>query len=129
MFIQTIGMMEQNFGIKYPIETTKLLFNMIMDEGWSEQRFVRTAKHFLKNQKYPNWTIADWFNYGIKVYPAMGVPIPDGSDIYIVDGEFNPNYDNDKIITKDGILVWKPADGQELPFVKIKKTNGRWIKI
>ena len=128
LFLKMIVMLEQNFGIQYPSGLVSMLREFIYNDGWSEERFVRTAKHFLKNQKYPNWTIADWFNYGIKVYPAMGVPMPEDVDVYIIGGEFNPNYENDRIISKTGILVWKPVDGQELPFVKIIKTKDGWIK-
>ena len=65
--IETI--IQVNFGKKYPKEKFALLWSLILEEGWTKLRLQETLKHFIKTHKYPNWTIADWFEFGIKLYP------------------------------------------------------------
>jgi len=62
-------LLEQNFGIDYPKEKFDMLFTMIKEEGWTEYRFMQTLKWFLKNKRYSSWTIADWFDFGVRLYP------------------------------------------------------------
>jgi hypothetical protein len=127
-FVKGSAMLQANYGVEYSKEKFAVLFNFFREDNWSEERFIRTSKYVMKHNPYPNWNVATWYEFNPKVFPAVGCVVPEGSEFYIVNGDFNDNYENDKIITKDGVLVWKPADGQELPFVKIKKLNGRWIK-
>jgi len=62
-------MLEANFGKDYSNEKMALLFDMIRDDAWTEERFSRTLKWFLKTKHFRDWTVADWFSYAIKVYP------------------------------------------------------------
>ena len=125
-FIKGSAILQASYGVEYSKEKFAVLFDFFKEDKWSEERFMRTLKYVLRHNVYPNWNIATWYAFNPKVYPAVGCPVPDGAEYYIVNGEFNDNYENDNIITKDGILVWKLADGQELPFVKLKKINGKF---
>ncbi len=58
-----------NYGIDYQPEKFSLLWEMIIEAKWSKERLNRTLKWFLKTKKYPNWTISDWFEYEIKLFP------------------------------------------------------------
>jgi len=68
-FLQVRAMLEANFGKDYSNEKMALLFDMIRDDAWTEERFSRTLKWFLKTKHFRDWTVADWFSYAIKVYP------------------------------------------------------------
>ena len=61
--------LKMNYGVDYPAEKFVMLWQMIAEEGWTTKRLQSTLKWFLKHKKYPNWTIADWFDYEVKVYP------------------------------------------------------------
>ena len=95
--------MQANYGTDYAPEKIALLFDMIRDEEWSEERFNRTFKWFLKNKPFPSWTIADWFSYGVKVYP---VEWTHGKSLSDYEGYELPG----------GVNVFKPKDGVTLPF-------------
>ena len=86
-----------------------LMFDMIRDEGWTEERFNRTLKWFLKNKPYPAWTIADWFQYDVKVYPYAWV-------LRQVFNGANWKTDIESYELPDGSVVYKLRDGQTLPF-------------
>ena len=58
-----------NFGIDYPSEKFTMLWEMIIEDKWTKERLQSTLKWFLKNKKFPSWTIADWFDYDVKLYP------------------------------------------------------------
>ncbi len=62
-------MLEQNFGVSYSPEKIKILFVMLIESGWTQERFQRTLKWFLKTKFNQAWTISDWFGYDVKVYP------------------------------------------------------------
>ena len=68
-FTEAIAILQANFGTEYAPEKTAALFDMIRDDDWSEERFTRTFKWFVKNKPFAAWTIADWFQYGVKLYP------------------------------------------------------------
>jgi len=96
-------LLKQNYGVDYGKEKLITLFAMMNDEGWTEYRFQETFKWFLKNKLYPAWTIADWFQYGVKVYPAAWTY-----------GKPKSEYEGYEL--PDGTIVYKPKDGQRLPF-------------
>ncbi len=56
-------LIKMNFGAEYPKEKFQMLWELIREENWSKERFHQTLKHFLKTKKFPNWTIADFFEY------------------------------------------------------------------
>jgi hypothetical protein len=110
-FTKAMAMVQANFGVEYDKTKAALLFDMIREDRWSEERFVRTLKWFLKNKPFPSWTMADWFNYSIKVYPLQWLQ---GSEYTI----------GDVYIYRlpDGVFGVKPLDGNELPFEGLKFT-------
>jgi len=85
---------------------------MIHDEHWSEERFVRTLKWFLKNKRFSAWTVADWFDYGVKVYPYSWYL----DQVHEFGREVNDRIEAYRI---NGVVVYRYADGQELPFDRI----------
>ena len=89
-----------------------MLFDMIREEKWSEERFNRTLCWFLKNKKYPSWSISDWFDYDVKLYSygwylkqvrEQGALINNSIEAYTI---------------TDGITGYKFIDGNDLPFPK-----------
>ena len=98
-----VAVMQANYGTEYAPEKIALLFDMIRDEGWSEARFNRTLKWFLKNKPFPSWTIADWFSFSVKVYPLEWTY-----------GKSRNEYEGYEL--PEGVTVYKPIDGVKLPF-------------
>lgn len=110
-------MLEQNFGTEYSNEKWLMVVEMIRDEAWTEERFQRTFKWFLKNRFFPAWTIADWFAFGVKLYPYSwyleqinknGASVTKQIECYRV---------------AEGVLGYKYADGQDLPFPKVPRAT------
>jgi hypothetical protein len=104
-------MLEANFNKDYSDEKFKVFFELIREDGWSEERFRRTFKWFLLHKKFPEWTIADWFQYGVKLYPyswyvkqcTEGTNVLKQMDRYRV----------------DGVVLYKFKDGEDLPFERL----------
>jgi len=70
----------------------------------------RTVEWFLKTKKFPNWTIADWFEYKIKLYPYGWYKEQ------ISKGYVDSDMQGYKINNK---TYWKFRDNDDLPFEKI----------
>ncbi len=105
-------MLQTNFGIEFLNEKFEMLFELILEEGWTHERFRETLKWFLKNHKYPNWTIADWFNYSVKLYPySWYLKQPDKSQLEAYQVKLPK--------TNSTVVLWKNIDGYELPFEKV----------
>ena len=102
--------LKMNYGVDYPTEKFNMLWSMIIEEGWTTERLNKTVKWFLKNKKFPNWTIADWFDYSVKLYPYSWYSKK------ISEGVKAEEMDCYKI---NGQCFWKLKDGTELPFDKI----------
>lgn len=88
---------------------------MIIDADWTEERFKRTMNWFLANKCYPSWTIADWFQYDVKLYPISWMNKEIGK-------MGNPErawerFDRYRIADT---VVCKFKDGVELPLEKIE---------
>lgn len=110
-FLKAEEMLKLNFGVEYSKEKFAMLWEMILDEGWTDFRLKETVKHFLKTKKYPNWTISDWFDYSIDVHNYAE---------YL--DKLNGNRQlNDQIewYSINNIRVWKYRDGVSLPFPKV----------
>lgn len=112
---KAIATLQANYGTSYSPEKIMLLFEMVRDEHWTEEQFTRTFKWFLKNKPFPAWTIADWFQYGVKVYPYAW---------YLrQQNEAGPHVDvlkkMDRYRLPDGTTVFKWKDGEVLPFERI----------
>ena len=107
-------LLEQNFGVKYPKETFAILFDMINDEGWSEERFQRTLKWFLKTKYNQAWTISDWFQYGVKLYPVQWMHEQ-------INKMGNPPraWERFERYRINGVVAVKLKDGIDLPFERI----------
>ena len=108
-------MLEQNYGVEYDDRKWMMLVQMIADENWTEERFKQTFKWFLKNKKFGAWTIADWFDFGIKLYPIEWMKRE-------ISKMGNPpraweKFDRYRI---NGVVAVKLKDGVELPFERIE---------
>lgn len=103
---------EQNFGAEVAKNKAELLFDMVTEDGWSEKRFDMTFKWFLKNKPYPSWTIADWFSYGVKLYPQQWYfeKCTQGRNVL---------KEMDRYKLADGVIGYKWKDGIELPLEKL----------
>ena len=105
-------LLEANYGTQYSPEKWLMLVEMMDDDGWSEARFTRTLKWFLKNKPFPAWTVSDWFSYGVKVYPYAW---------YLE--QVQPYEDvlkkMDRYRLPGGTVVYKWKDGEELPLEKV----------
>jgi len=118
-FTKAMAVLQANYGTEYSREKVALLFDMIRDEGWSQHRFQRTFRWFLKNKPFASWTISDWFSHSVKLYPhewylmqcKEGVKVIDRMDIYEL-----PN--------KTWVYKWK--DGIDLPLPKVELVNGKY---
>jgi hypothetical protein len=111
-FTRAIALLQANYGTEYSPEKTALLFDMIREEKWSEERFGRTLRWFLKNKRYPSWSVADWFDYDVKLHSygwylkqvhEQGPTINNSIEVYTI---------------AEGVSGYKFIDGNELPFPK-----------
>ena len=110
--VATEEMLRMNYGVEYPAEKMNMLFSMIKEEGWTSARLQATAKWFLKNKKYPNWTVSDWFDYQVKLYPYSWYL----EQVHIKGGIVNKEIERYKI---NGKILFRYADGIDLPFEKV----------
>lgn len=115
-FTSAVAFLQANYGAEYSQEKTSMLFDLIREENWSEERFKRTFRWFLKNKPYTAWTIADWFSYSVKIYPmewyhneqhksGIYTDVRNQMDIYIL-----PNAERG----------YRYRDGIILPFERVK---------
>lgn len=112
-FTKAVAILQANFGTSYSPEKIATLFDLIDDDGWSEERFKRTFKWFIKNKPFPAWTVADWFAYSVKVYPYSWYL----EQVAKNGREVNGQIDTYKL--DDGTLVFRYRDSDELPFRKV----------
>ena len=98
-----------NYGVDYPREKFSILWEMIREENWTSERLRSTLKWFLKNKKFPNWTIADWFDYSVRLYPHSWYL----DQIYQYGSKVNQKIERYKI---NKIILYKYADDVTLPF-------------
>jgi len=47
-FTKAVAYLQQAYGVDYPKEKFSILFDLIVDEGWKEERFTETLKGFLR---------------------------------------------------------------------------------
>jgi hypothetical protein len=109
-FADAKAMIEINYGVDVPPEKIKMLFTLMKEDGWSRERLQKTTKWFLKNKKWPTWTIADWFEFGVKLFPYSWY------QEQISKGTKAEDMEGYKV---NGKVLWKLKDGQELPFEKV----------
>ena len=94
-----------------------MLFEMIREEKWSEERFQRTLKWFLKTKYNQAWTMSDWFQYGVKLYPFAWVRQHCHKN-GLREVDFIRTLD---VYMVDGIRLYKQKDGVELPLEREKQ--------
>ena len=128
-FIKGTAILMANYGTEYSKEKFKVTFDILKKDKWTEERFLRTLEYIIKNNPYPNWNIANWYQFDIRVFPALNCSAPDGADFYYIGDDFNEIIWNEKKIFGKGVLVWKEPDGNEIPFLKFKKINGKLVKV
>lgn len=109
---KAMAMIEMNYGVPAQDEKVLMLFEMIKEEGWSAERLKQTVRWFLKNKKFPNWTIADWFEYGVKMYPYSW---------YLEQISKGANSNDLECYKVNGRILWKIKDGTELPFERVQQ--------
>jgi hypothetical protein len=111
-----------NFGIDYPREKFAILFEQIDEAHWSEERFRRVFNWFLRTKKYSSWTIADWFEFGIKLYPyswyseqvnKCGKSVNNDIEVYDLGNK---------------VYGYKYIDGNTLPFPRRKIGEKEWAR-
>lgn len=56
------------YGAEYSDGKMVMLFGMLTESGWSEERFRRTLKWLLRTKPYPAWTPADWYGHEILMH-------------------------------------------------------------
>jgi hypothetical protein len=112
VFTTAIATMQAVYGADYAPEKISVLFEMIREEGWTEERFKRTFKWFLKHKKFATWTIADWFDFGIEVHSYSWYL----EQVNEFGRDVNKRIEVYKI---EGTVVYRYADGEILPFERI----------
>jgi hypothetical protein len=107
--------LEQNFGAPIPNAKWMMLCQRIIEEDWTEARFKKTLNWFLDNKKFPSWTIADWFDYDVKLMPFAWVRqhcIKSG----LREIDFIRSLD---CYLVEGIRLYKMKDGISLPLERM----------
>ena len=107
------AMLRANYGVDYPTEKFDMLWTMVIEDGWTTEKLQNTVKWFLKNKKYPNWTISDWFDYQVKLFPYSWYL----KQVNEFGGSVNQQLEKYRIGDK---ILYKYADGNELPFERVK---------
>lgn len=110
-FIKAAAYLQQAYGVEYPAEKFSILFDLIREENWTEERFNRTVKWFLKTKYNQAWTIADWWQYNVKLYPFSWVRQHCHKN-GLREVDFICTLD---VYMVDGIRLYKQKDGIELP--------------
>lgn len=119
-FTKAIAILQANFGVEASSEKVAAFFDLVREEEWTEERFMRTFRWFLKHKPFPAWTIADWFQYGVKVYPYewyLEQQAKAGPYVRVL-----KQMEMYRLL--DGTVVFKWKDGEELPFEKIDFKKG-----
>ena len=120
--VKAAALIEQNSGTTTADAKWMMLAQMIVEEGWSRERFQRTLKHLLKSHKWQSWTLADWFSFGIEVHPyswymeqvhARGATVNDSIECYRL---------------PDGTVCYRYADTQRLPFPRKMVREKEWTE-
>lgn len=109
-FSKVRTLLEMNYGVEYPKEKFAMLFDLIQEENWSKERLKATFRWFIKTKKYPDWKIADWFEYGEKLYPYCWY------QEQISKGVRHEDMQGYRV---NGKVLWKLKDNVDLPFEKV----------
>lgn len=106
-----------NYGVDYPVEKFSMLWEMIREDRWTSGRLQATLRWFLKNKRFPNWTIADWFDYEVKIYPYSW---------YLKQvNEFGAKVNSDiEMYRINGRVYYKYRDESQLPFEYLGSLDG-----
>lgn len=113
--------LEANYGLSIPKEKMKLLFDAVREANWTKERFKRTLTHILRTKPYVNWTIADWFEYGVTLHPYS----------WYLEQVQQGNADKIEAYSINGKTMYKLADGEQLPFEKVdlNKSNKTYVDL
>lgn len=113
--------LEANYGVAITKEKMKLLFDLVKEAKWTKERFKRTLTHIIRTKVYPNWTIADWFDYGVNLYPYS----------WYLEQVAQGNSDKLEAYSINGKTMYKLIDGEQLPFEKVdlNKSNKTYIDL
>lgn len=105
------AILETNYGTEYSDEKMNNLFSLMLQEGWSVERFQRTLTWFRMNKSFPAWTEADWFSYSIPVHTY-------GWCLKMVKEGHDWKREIESYKLPNGQTVYKFRDGVDLPFEK-----------
>lgn len=121
-FSDCIKRLAVNFGIDYAgrnPEKLALLFEEMLIAGWTNEWMKQATRYFMKNNKYPTWTIADWFDLPLqKLYTH--------SQYTAKITEFGRGFNSEiQWYDLEGVFLWAYKKEGELPFKKkqIKKAQ------
>lgn len=106
-FADARAVLQANYGTEYSDEKMALLFDLLRDDEWSNERFMRTLKWFMKSKPFPSWTVADWFAYSVKVFPYSW---------YVEQCTKGRSAEIEAYVLHDKTVVYKFRDGVTLPF-------------
>lgn len=112
-------LLKMNYGVDYPKEKFSMLWDMIREDNWTNERLKQTVKYFLKNKKFATWTIADWYDYGVKLFSYSKYL----EELAKKGATFNNEIEWFKI---DGVPFWKYKDDIELP-EQLKNLNTKEV--
>jgi hypothetical protein len=105
-FMKAEALIEMSFGADFAREKFTMLWDMIGEDGWTAERLHATTKNFLKTKKYATWTIADWYDFDVKVYPYSW---------YLEQIRNGMSNDNIEIYKYENMTVFKLKDGVKMP--------------
>ena len=103
-----------NFGKEYRSEFFNMLWGLVKEDGWTNYRLRETIKWVLKNKRWQNLTIADFYDYKLELRPYH---------------EYLEELHKDRTLNEqiewywvEDQKFWKYKDGTNLP---LKKVGGK----
>ena len=107
-------LLKMNFGKEYRSEFFNMLWGLVKEDGWTNYRLRETIKWVLKNKRWQNLTIADFYDYKLELRPYH---------------EYLEELHKDRTLNEqiewywvEDQKFWKYKDGTNLP---LKKVGGK----
>jgi len=94
------------YNKNYDRNLFRLLFDMVVDDGWTRESLEYALKQMIKRNKWATWTIADFYSYAPRLYPYS----------YYLANKAKPM----EAYKVGGLVLWKERDGIELPFERVE---------
>lgn len=119
-FLEVAAFYEQNYGMTYPKEKWQTLVLVLMNDGWTAERFRRTAEYLMKSKPYRTWTIEDWFSFSIELHPESWYL----RQVHELGAKVNKSIEMYKLPT--GYIGYKYKDENVLPFPHRNVGEATW---